>query len=207
MEPVYGKNNIEELPLEFYLEKYRAADPAEMAVRCALPYDGEKRVITMNFMGEEFGVSHPDFTIVGPTPLTNKERILFLRYLLDGRYTLPTGHYMTYREFPWGNVYLQQFDGRCIKRFAFSYGFKPDLLRRVMEKLGATPLQQSDVGYEITLINGLTMRFLLWLGDDEFPPNAQVLFSENFRHAFTAEDMANIGDIVISRMKKLGASL
>lgn len=207
MEPVYGKNNIEELPLEFYLEKYRAADPAEMAVRCALPYDGEKRVITMNFMGEEFAVSHPDFTIVGPTPLTNKERILFLRYLLDGRYTLPTGQYMTYREFPWGNVYLQQFDGRCIKRFAFSYGFKPDLLARVMEKLGAAKLPQSDAGYEITLINGLTMRFLLWLGDDEFPPNAQVLFSDNFRHAFTAEDMANIGDIVIGRMKKLGAQL
>lgn len=207
MEPIYGKNNIEELPLEFYLEKYRAADPAEMAVRCALPYDGAKRIITMNFMGEEFAVSHPDFTIVGPTPLTNKERILFLRYLLDGSYTMPTGHYMTYREFPWGNVYLQQFDGRCIKRFAFSYGFKPALLHKVMEKMGAAKLQQSDAGYEITLINGLTMRFLLWFGDEEFPPNAQVLFSENFRHAFTAEDMANIGDIVIGRMKKIGASL
>ena len=95
----------------------------------------------------------------------------------------------------------------CIKRFAFSYGFKPDLLRKVMEKMGAATLQQSDVGHEITLINGLTIRFLLWLGDEEFPPNAQVLFSENFRHAFTAEDMANIGDIVINRMKKIAASL
>jgi len=51
------------------------------------------------------------------------------------------------------------------------------------------------------------MQFLLWLGDDEFPPNAQILFSDNFRYAFTAEDMANIGDIVISRMKSIGAGL
>ena len=63
------------------------------------------------------------------------------------------------------------------------------------------------MGYEITLMPGLTMRFLLWLGDDEFPPNAQILFSDNFRYAFTAEDMANIGDIVISRMKEIGNSL
>ena len=51
-------------------------------------------------------------------------------------------------------------------------------------------------------MRGLTIRFLLWLGDDEFPPNAQILFSDNFRSAFTAEDMANIGDIVMNRMKK-----
>ena len=54
---------------------------------------------------------------------------------------------------------------------------------------------------------GLTIRFLLWLGDEEFPPNGQILFSDNFRYAFTAEDLANAGDIVLTRMKKLGAAL
>ena len=54
---------------------------------------------------------------------------------------------------------------------------------------------------------GLEMQFLLWQGDDEFPPNAQILFSDNFQHAFTAEDLANIGDIVMNRMKQLGANL
>lgn len=71
-----------------------------------------------------------------------------------------------------------------------------------MERMGARPISQSDQGWEITLMRGLTIRFLLWLGDDEFPPNAQILFSDNFRSAFTAEDMANIGDIVMNRMKK-----
>ena len=207
MEPVYGKNNIEELPLEYYLEKYKAGDPAEMAARCGLVYDEATGTITMELLGKFYAVTHPDFTIVGPATLTNKERILFLRYLLDGSHTAPAGAYMTYREFPWGEVYLQQFDGRCIKRFAFSYGFKPDLLRKVMEAMGAKKLERSDVGYEVTLMQDLTIQFLLWLGDDEFPPNAQILFSDNFRYAFTAEDMANIGDIVIGRMKGIAQSL
>jgi len=207
MEPVYGKNNMEELPLEYYLEKYKAADPAEMAARCGLVYDEETGTITMELLGYIYAVTHPDFTIVGPTTLTNKERILFLRYLLDGSHTSPAGEYLTYREFPWGEVYLKQFDGRCIKRFAFSYGFKPDLLKKVMEAMGAKKLERSDVGYEITLMQDLTMQFLLWLGDDEFPPNAQILFSDNFRYAFTAEDMANIGDIVIGRMKVVAQSV
>ena len=59
----------------------------------------------------------------------------------------------------------------------------------------------------LTLMEGLTMQFILYLGDEEFPPNAQILFSDNFRYAFTAEDLANVGDIVLNRMKKIGAEL
>ena len=43
MEPVYGKNNKEELPLEYYVERFKTADPLEIAQRCALPYDEESR--------------------------------------------------------------------------------------------------------------------------------------------------------------------
>ncbi len=207
MEPIYGKNNKEELPLEFYTERFRAADPHEIAARCALPFDEENRTFTFPLLGESYTISHPDFTVTGTREPSNAERILFLRHLLDGSSAAFTGQYLTYREFPWGEVYVQQFTGRCIMRYAFSYGFKPDALRAVMEHLPARPIPQSDVGYEITLMPGLFMQFLLWLGDDEFPPNAQILFSDNFRHAFSTEDMANIGDIVIGRMKAIGQKL
>lgn len=205
MEPV--KNNKEELPLEFYTERYKTTDACEIAARCALPYDEESRTFTFTLLGDEYRISHPDFVITGERTPTNAERILFLRYLLDGKSAMPSGKYLTYREFPWGEVYVQQFTGRCIVRYSFSYGFKPDLLREIMKHLPAVEVPVSNVGYEVTLMPGLTMQFLLWLGDDEFPPNAQILFSDNFRYAFTAEDMANIGDIVISRMKAIGAGL
>ena len=45
MEPIYGKNNKEELPLEYYLAKFREGDPQEMADRCALPFDGRKHIL------------------------------------------------------------------------------------------------------------------------------------------------------------------
>ena len=205
MEPIYGKNNKEELPLEFYLAKFREGDPQEMADRCALPFDGKR--FTIHLLGDTFTLSHPDYDIQGDREPTNPERILFLRYLLDGKFTPPTGVFRTYREFPWGEVYLQQFTGRCIKRFAFSYNGRTELLGRIMERLPAHPVKMGDIGYELELMDGLSMQLILWQGDDEFPPNAQLLFSENFRDAFTAEDMANIGDIVLNRMKAIGAAL
>ena len=205
MEPIYGKNNKEELPLEYYLAKFREGDPQEMADRCALPFDGKR--FTIHLLGDTFTLSHPDYDILGDRAPTNPERILFLRYLLDGKFTPPTGVFRTYREFPWGEVYLQQFTGRCIKRFAFSYNGRTELLGWIMERLPAHPVKMGDAGYELELMEGLSLQLILWQGDDEFPPNAQILFSENFRDAFTAEDMANIGDIVLNRMKAIGAAL
>ena len=38
-------------------------------------------------------------------------------------------------------------------------------------------------------------------GDDEFPPNAQVLYSDNFADGFAAEDRVVAGDILISTIK------
>ena len=127
--------------------------------------------------------------------------------MLDGRNAVPGGKYLTYREFPWGEVYNTQFTGRCIVRYAMSYGFKSHLLPPIMEKLPAKAIPVSDVGYEITLMPGLTIQFLLWLGDEEFPPNAQILFSDNFRYAYSTEDMANIGDIVLNRMKAINMAI
>lgn len=207
MEPIYGKNNKEELPLEYYVEKYKETDALEIAERCALSYDEETHTFTFPLLGDEYKISHPDFEITGERTPTNAERILFLRYLLDGKSAMPGGKYLTYREFPWGEVYVQQFTGRCIARFSFSYGYKPQLLREIMQHMPARELSAADLSYEVTLMPGLTMQFLLWCGDEEFPPNSQILFSDNFRYAFTAEDMANIGDIVISRMKAIGAGL
>ena len=200
-------NNKEGRPLAYYLEKFRETHAAAVAARCGLPLDEAQGAVRMTLLGETYSVSHPDFTVVGPAPLTDAERILLLRYLVDGQYAMPSGQYLTYREFPWGEVYLQQFTGRCVKRFAFSYGAKPELLCRIMEHLPAKRLARSDCGWEVELMPGLGVQLLLWLADEEFPPNAQILFSDNFRYAFTAEDLANAGDILLNRMKRIGAGL
>ena len=51
------------------------------------------------------------------------------------------------------------------------------------------------------LIGGYRMQILLWEGDDEFPPNAQVLYSDNFAAGFAAEDRVVAGDILISTIR------
>ena len=49
------------------------------------------------------------------------------------------------------------------------------------------------------------MSFLLWAGDEDFPPSAQILFDDNFPAAFTAEDLAAACGAAVDRLKGMGA--
>jgi len=90
-----------------------------------------------------------------------------------------------------------------MKRLAYAYGNNINRFTEVMNTLGARKLEYGDCSYEFEFLNGLHMRFILWAGDDEFPPSSQILFEDNFPSAFKAEDMAYIGDISISSLKEI----
>lgn len=205
----YGKDSKERMPWEHYLEQYRNADPDEIAGRLQIPFDKERKVFLLHFMGTVYEITYPDFQVshiaddMGYYPLEDLiyAKILTLRFLLSGAVSEGTGKYKTYREMPWGEVYLRQFDGRCIKRLAFSYGNKLDVFRAVMEHIHADPVKHGDVAYELEIYPGYRLQMILWEGDEEFPPSSQILFSDNFPVSFQAEDMAVMGDVIIGSLK------
>ena len=108
---------------------------------------------------------------------------------------------------PWGNHYNQVFQGRCLKRLAYSFGFQMDKFCRVLESIGGKKIPVGDVGYEFAFLDELRLQFILWEGDEEFPPSAQILFSDNFSSAFQGEDMAAVGDISIGTLKTLAKDI
>ena len=208
----YEKDNKERIPFEHYLEEYRKIDPKEAAARCQVPYDEETCQFHIRLMGYSYLVSYPDFEVKKEHEeeagafllLTNvAAKISVLRFLTQGQLVSGTGKYVTYREVPWGEVYFRQFEGRCLMRLKFGFGFKLNKFAEIMEKLGAKKIEMGDVAYEFEYINGLFVRFILWAGDDEFPPSSQILFADNFPYAYQAEDLAVVGDISITTLKML----
>jgi hypothetical protein len=102
---------------------------------------------------------------------------------------------------PWGELYIQPYTGRVLTRAAFTFGFRLDAFRKAAEKMGASPVKHGDAGFLFDLIDGYQMQIMVWAGDDEFPPNAQVLYSDNFETGFAPEDRVVAGDILITAIK------
>ena len=102
---------------------------------------------------------------------------------------------------PWGEMYIKPYTGRVLTRAAFTFGTRVKAFRAAAKKLGAVELPHGDAGFQFDLIGPYRMQILVWEGDDEFPPNAQVLYSENFADGFAPEDRVVAGDILISTIK------
>lgn len=197
------ENNKEEVPFAHYEVLFRALNPQEVLSR--LPdtqWDGAE--FTLRLLGREFAIAHPGYAIraldggaVPPLPT----QTFLLRYLLEGKNIKWNGQWKTFREMPWGEMYIQPYTGRVLTRAAFTFGTRVEAFRKAAERMNAVKLPHGDAGYQFELVPGYRMQILVWEGDDEFPPNAQVLYSDNFETGFAPEDRVVAGDILISTIK------
>ena len=197
------ENNKEQVPFEYYEGLFRNLEPAAALARLEdVAWDGKE--FTLKLLNRGYAIRHPEYAIRaldgGPAPKLPVQTFL-LRYLLEAKAVAEDGQWKTFREMPWGELYIKPYTGRVLTRAAFTLGTRVAAFRSAAEKMGALPLSHGDAGFEFTLIGNYRMRILVWEGDEEFPPNAQVIYSGNFAEGFAAEDRVVAGDILISAIK------
>ncbi len=197
------ENHKEEVPFSYYENRFRVLDPRDAAERSGVKWDG--REFYVNLMSRVFAISHPNYAIRaldgGKNPPLPTQTFL-LRYLLESKTVAWCGGWKTFREMPWGEMYIKPYTGRVLTRAAFTFGTRIAAFRAACEKMGAEPVPHGDAGFQFDLIGPYRMQILVWEGDDEFPPNAQVLYSDNFASGFSAEDRVVASDILISAIRQ-----
>lgn len=203
MELKPSKNQQTEVPLSYYLERYRAIDPLSRARELGIVYEGGCFRLTM--LGSAYAVTWPggEFSSDDPSALAVKDvygQILLLRWLTGGLALPAPERWLTFREMPWGEVYIKTYNGRCIGRLARKFGRDAaalDAFRRGAAAIGGRPLGHGDAGFEFDFLGDYRLRAFLWLGDEEYPPNAQILYSGNFAAGFAAEDNVAVAELLI----------
>ena len=204
-----------DISYDMHLSKYREIDPVEAATRTGFKFDSELSRFRLTTLGYELYAEWPEFKLTPadtescPKALYDFQmQILTMLVLTAGAYTPQTGVFKAYRELPWGELYDTNFNGRCIKRFAFGFGFKPDAFKKAAEQISgkefkAEGTSSGDIAYDFPFMGEITCRFILWKPDEEFPPSAQILFSDNCVLMYGAEDLAAVGDVIISALKEV----
>lgn len=198
------ENHKEGVPFEHYVNLFKTLDPAEAAQRTGAEFDGSAFSVTL--MGTQYTITWPEYSISAKDENAFALHALppqtfLLRWLLEGKNIPAKGEFKTFREMPWGELYIQPFTGRCLTRAAFTFGMKVPKFAAACEVLGGSRLFHGDAGYELELLPGYAMRIIVWEGDEEFPPNSQILYSDNFVESFAAEDRVVAGDILITVIK------
>ena len=121
------ENNKEEVPFAHYVELFQSLDAQAAADRTGVKWDGKEFYV--NLLGREYAITHPEYSLRAPDggalpPLP--VQTFLMRYLLRSftqeQPVAWEGEWKTFREMPWGEMYIKPYTGRVLTRAAFTFG-------------------------------------------------------------------------------------
>ncbi len=142
-------------------------------------------------------------------PLSGDMQVILLHYLEGSLKAVqdPAGKLVSFREFEGGSLYYAAFKSRTIDFLVRTFGQKADRLKRIGEILHAEPMTTGNVGFKVKFFPKVTVAVVLWLGDEEVPTSANMLFDANAGAILPTEDISHMGGLLCLRLAELEESL
>lgn len=181
-----------------------AGKPAlEMATHSSCLYDLHKQRFTVPFLGQKYSVTYPDGHVTtnsdqSEAPLITA--ILLLHYLSYAKGASLSQNWISYKDLPGGSLYLEPFKNRAVIPFAKKFDGRPEDFAIAAEKLGGEKAEHGDISYIIPALPRVPLLYILWQGDEEFPPNATILFNDCANSYLHTEDYAILAGMTVGAM-------
>jgi hypothetical protein len=192
-----------EQALKIGLEIFGRKDPGRIAEKAGASLVGRSiivphldREIVLNVDTSRFSVKQTD------EDASIWMAILVIHYLNNAPGTQPTGKLKHFREFKEGHFYEPAFNRTTRDVLISAFGNNPEAMIHAGRKLNGKILATADAAVELSYFPCLPITCLMWRGDEEFPPEASVLFDETADLFFSAEDMAVAGQMAVVELLK-----
>jgi hypothetical protein len=163
---------------------------------------GDEEKITLNFFLEPHHISFPQIEFYSPSKKTVSlvTRILLLHYLIRADGTPLTGKWVGYKDIPGGLLYASVFARRVTDPLVRRFGRTAKWFKEVGTQLGGETAGVGDASFILKAFPFVPVQYVLWEGDDEFPPSAQLLFDASVDHYLSLEDIVVLGQITTGRL-------
>jgi len=159
------------------------------------------------FFDRVYEVSFPEFDFKDlsdedkEVPL--QEQVLILHYLISEDKHTSAGKWIAYREIPGAAFYFSAFVKRAIDPLKKVFGQNKSGLIKASHQVDGKAVEPGDAAFEFKLFPRVSLQVILWEGDDEFPPEANILFDETIGDIFSPEDVAWLAGMLVYRLISL----
>jgi Domain of unknown function (DUF3786) len=159
------------------------------------------------FLNRVYQVDYPQFEFEDQAAkdeeIPLQEQVLILHYMLAREIPSPTRQWISYREIPGAGFYFGAFLKRAVEPLKKAFGGNITGFTSAARKLMATEIDNGDAGVEIRVLPAVSLQLIIWSGDDEFPPEANILFEKNIGQILSPEDVAWLAGMVVYRLMAL----
>lgn len=184
-----------------------AAEPYETLLQRSGFQPEGSGAMRVPFLNRLFRLSHPDLEfsdLAAPereVPL--QEQILVLHYLQGDLPAQPSGDWVAYREIPGAGFYFAAFTRRAVDPLKKAFGRNLADLESAAIRLNGVAVGIGDAGFEFRVFPKVPVRLILYAGDDEFPPEASLLFDRSIAGILSPEDIAWLAGMLAYRLIRL----
>jgi hypothetical protein len=124
---------------------------------------------------------------------------LILTYLATADGTPPSGRWIAYHDLPGGMFYAQAFRGYAENRLARELGEDGEAaLRAAAARLDGKEIDIGSAGYVFQILPRVRIGAVYWLGDEDFPSRASILFEETASHYMSTDGLAVLGSHLVN---------
>jgi hypothetical protein len=188
--------------LEIARREFKKKDPQVLSQNSGAVYQLESQgaVLTLPLIHREIKVTWPEGEMITPEgtkELSLQEQGLIMHYLVQASGAPLTGTWITFREIPSGEFYYSAFVKRAKDPLVQTFGDNPGLLLVLGIKLGGSKGQEGDASICFQVFPRIPVCLILWAGDDEFPPDGNLLFDASISKYLTAEDVAVLSGMLV----------
>ena len=151
-------------------------------------------VLGLKFLNRDIDISWPGLEVASrdtKEELPIQQQIILLHYLKGADGSSPTGDWIAYQEVPDGKFYLDAFLRRAKNPMVHAFGERPEVLENLaVSQYAARSFDQGDVSVVLDVLPMIRLALILWRGDEDFPPEGNLLFDRNIINILSAEDIA-----------------
>lgn len=160
--------------------------------------------ISVKFLADEYNIDLANKKMLSLScnaPAKDYLAIILLHYIIRKLQlkTLPkpTGKWVDFRELEGGEAYYPTFKKRTIGVILKKYGAAPDAIFEAAGRFNWSKVQAGDIGVVIEPLENIVILITLSRADEEFGPDANIVFDENIRKIFCTEDIVVLTEILV----------
>jgi hypothetical protein len=165
--------------------------------------EGAQEGLIVPYFGQARRITWPEVSVTpgnGAGEISLPEQVLILHYLLNASGDSLTGQTVDFRQVPEGGFYWSAFVSRAQKPLLETFGHDLALYAEVAATLGGEPLSLGDTAARYLAFPRVPITHVLWGGDEEFPPEATILFDATIPGYLPTEDIAAISGASVYRL-------
>ena len=194
--------------LAYRLAREKLAGTTDIEQQCArssAEYLAAEKAIIVTYLNRPYRVTITDTEISlqeSPEAVPLRDKILLLHYLTQAKGTPLSNRVITFKELPEGGSYFPTYYKRAIKPLVDNFGHEPERLWEIARILGGRPADYGDVAVTVEAFPCVPVTLVLWRGDDEFPPEGNILFDSSISDYLTTEDINVLCETIAWKLVK-----